>query len=522
MKASILLITPVLFILVGYAYADDTVVILNTEQGRLVLEFFPEDAPNHVNNFVMLAEDGFYTNTLFHRIIPGFMIQGGDPNTISGDASTWGTGGPSHTVDAEFNDIMHNRGILSMARSANPDSAGSQFFIVHQDSVFLDGAYTAFGRLATLDSYDTLDSIANTATSPDDQPIIPDSVRISSVEVTTRNDAVSLGIPIMDQSPPARMGMEPMVDPTDTGAYTNKDLNFSIQFPTGWIVQHPEGTELPDVVAVGDTTTSAIPPSIAIYVESSGNHTFATTVEKKISDVQEFADAGNIIIENQEMSALGNRESFVADVSLTQKFGADTVKLREVTVMDEPTNIVYTFLFSASVVDFETHVVQFDETLRSFDTITKPEPPTTPQETDTGGGCLIATAAFGSEMAPQVQQLREIRDRYITQTKSGSDFITSFNTLYYTFSPTIADLQRENAAFRDMIKHLITPAINTLTILEHVPLDTDERVLLYGSLTIILVIFSYVGPSAFLLYGIRRLNRLYSAQKTTTHLTTDQ
>lgn len=526
MKASALLITPAVFILFGFAYADDSVVILNTEHGRLVFEFFPEDAPNHVNNFVTLAGDGFYTNTIFHRIIPGFMIQGGDPNTVSGDESTWGTGGPPHTLDAEFNDIMHNRGILSMARSTDPNSAGSQFFIVHQDSGHLDGAYTVFGRLATHDSFDTLDSIANTATSTNNRPLIPDGVRILSVEVTTRNEAISLGIPIIDQNPPTRTGDESLLDGIGGGAYTNDELNLTIQFPEGWIVQHLEGEGLPDVVAISTTTSSALPTSIAVYVDSAGNHTFSNMVEGKIRDVQEHAEAGNLIIENQELSALGEREAFVADVSLTETISDTDVKMREVTVMDLPTNTIYTFLFSTSAADFERSLVQFDEALQTFDTIVKPQTTaavteqetttTTEQQTDTGGGCLIATAAFGSEMAPQVQQLREIRDKHITQTTSGSDFIASFNTLYYTFSPTISDYQRENAVFRDMIKHLITPTINALSVLEYAPLDTEERVLAYGSLTIILVVFSYIGPSAFLMYGARRLHHIHGAKKDAT------
>ena len=130
----------------------DPVVILETSLGDIVIEFFPNDAPKHVKNFIILSQNGFYDGVLFHRIIPGFMIQGGDPNTINGDPNTWGTGGPTTIVDAEFNTIKHNRGIVSMARSADPNSGGSQFFIVHADSNFLDEQYTVFGRIATEES----------------------------------------------------------------------------------------------------------------------------------------------------------------------------------------------------------------------------------------------------------------------------------------------------------------------------------------------------------------------------------
>ena len=107
----------------------DPVVVIETELGQIVIEFFPGGAPMHVQNFITLAKSGSYDGTIFHRIIPGFMIQGGDPNTVEGDPGTWGMGGPDTMLDAEFNNIKHNRGIVSMARSADPNSAGSQFFI---------------------------------------------------------------------------------------------------------------------------------------------------------------------------------------------------------------------------------------------------------------------------------------------------------------------------------------------------------------------------------------------------------
>ena len=100
----------------AFAQSEDKLAILETSQGNIVIEFFPDDAPNHVSNFMNLTETGFYDGVLFHRIIPGFMIQGGDPNTIDGDPSSWGIGGPPYSINAEFNDIKHNRGIVSMAR----------------------------------------------------------------------------------------------------------------------------------------------------------------------------------------------------------------------------------------------------------------------------------------------------------------------------------------------------------------------------------------------------------------------
>ena len=124
-------------------------VIITMNGGTFFIEFFPEEAPNTVHNFLKLVESGYYDGIVFHRIIPGFMIQTGDPNTKDPDVdrSLWGQGGPGYQINEEFNTIQHDRGIVSMARSNHPDSAGSQFFIVLEDSNHLDGQYTAFGRL---------------------------------------------------------------------------------------------------------------------------------------------------------------------------------------------------------------------------------------------------------------------------------------------------------------------------------------------------------------------------------------
>ncbi len=128
--------------------------ILKTKFGDIHIKFYPDVAPNHVANFIKLAKSGFYDGTIFHRVIPGFMIQGGDPNTKSSlRKDTYGQGGPKDEkgnpvlLKAEFNDTFHKRGIVSMARANEPDTAGSQFFIVVEPSPFLDGKYTAFGEV---------------------------------------------------------------------------------------------------------------------------------------------------------------------------------------------------------------------------------------------------------------------------------------------------------------------------------------------------------------------------------------
>jgi peptidyl-prolyl cis-trans isomerase B (cyclophilin B) len=151
------------------AATSKDVAIIKTSEGTMVAEFFPEDAPKTVENFKKLSKEGFYDGTCFHRVIKGFMIQGGDPLTKDpSKEGAWGTGGPGYNIKAEFNDKPHVRGTLSMARSASPDSAGSQFFICHGDPRFLDHQYTVFGKL--IKGEDVLDKIANTPTHAPDRP----------------------------------------------------------------------------------------------------------------------------------------------------------------------------------------------------------------------------------------------------------------------------------------------------------------------------------------------------------------
>jgi peptidyl-prolyl cis-trans isomerase B (cyclophilin B) len=154
-----------------YAKARATI---STKFGKIVIQFFPDVAPIHVKNFITLAEAGFYNGTPFHRVIPDFMIQGGDPQGN-------GTGGPGYTIPAEFTDKKrHTRGVLSMARAADPNSAGSQFFIVVKDSFFLDRQYTIFGEV--VEGMDVADKIVNVPRNAQDRPNEP--VLMTEVKVS--------------------------------------------------------------------------------------------------------------------------------------------------------------------------------------------------------------------------------------------------------------------------------------------------------------------------------------------------
>jgi peptidyl-prolyl cis-trans isomerase B (cyclophilin B) len=158
----------------------ETRAVIETKFGNIELKFFPDVAPNHVNNFIELAKKGSYDGTTFHRVIPGFMIQGGDPNSKDPDRSKHGMGGPGYTIKAEFNEKPHKRGILSMARAANPDSAGSQFFICVADAPFLNRQYTVFGEVVS--GMEVADKIVNQPRDGRDNPIERIEMKVRVVE----------------------------------------------------------------------------------------------------------------------------------------------------------------------------------------------------------------------------------------------------------------------------------------------------------------------------------------------------
>jgi peptidyl-prolyl cis-trans isomerase B (cyclophilin B) len=158
----------------------ETKAIIETKFGNIERRFFPDAAPQHVNNFIDLAKKGFYDGTTFHRVIPGFMIQGGDPNSKNPDRSKHGTGGPGYTIKAEFNEKPHKRGVLSMARSSHPDSAGSQFFICVADSFFLDKKYTVFGEVVS--GMEVSDKIVSQPRDKADNPLEKIEMKVKIVE----------------------------------------------------------------------------------------------------------------------------------------------------------------------------------------------------------------------------------------------------------------------------------------------------------------------------------------------------
>jgi len=167
---------------------DSEVAVLDTTMGKIVLEFFPNAAPNHVANFKKLARQGFYDGSQFHRVIEGFMIQGGDPNSKDNDPSNDGTGNAGYQIKAEFNTISHKKGIVSMARGAySVDSASCQFFIMLADTPRLDGQYTVFGKV--IEGMDVVEKIGKVKVDSKDHPVQPVVMKKVTIEKRTTETA---------------------------------------------------------------------------------------------------------------------------------------------------------------------------------------------------------------------------------------------------------------------------------------------------------------------------------------------
>ena len=482
----------------------DPIVILETTQGEIIIELFQIDAPKHSENFILLVRNEYYDGTLFHRIIPGFMIQSGDPNSIDGDPNSWGTGGKgalSDKINAEFNNIKHDRGIVSMARSADPNSAGSQFFIVHKDSHFLDEEYTVFGRIVTESSFETLDKIAAVQTGTNDRPVNPEQVKIIRANVVERSSISN----IMTLSEPSRTGSTVTATPEFT-IFENQELDVKFSAPVGWMLQQPSKSNpnAPDVVAVGPQM-DGFNPNISLTIDDATGKTLDDLIFEKNQNLDQAVYLNKLEIINQEKI-----KSNVFQTEAVSSFVTNGVELKikfiEAVVLINDKS--YTFTYSNTVDNFNNDFSKFNESLNSFEILsqqsTKSTEENTNEQSEEGGGCLIATATYGSELAPQVQMLREIRDNQLMNTESGSAFMSGFNELYYSFSPTIADMERENPMFKEIVKAGLTPMLSTLTIMENA--ETESEVLGLGLSVIALNLGMYIGLPAIVIFGIKKRN----------------
>jgi len=508
-------------------------VLITTNMGTFMIELFPEDAPNTVNNFLKLVESDYYDGIVFHRIIPNFMIQTGDPNTIGPDSNRdlWGQGGPGYQINEEFNTIQHDRGVVSMARSQHVDSAGSQFFIVHKDNNQLDGKYTVFGRLVPGLPH-ALDKIASLPTNDRNQPIDASQATIIKTSIIDGFSTANFPSPDRNTSLVKKLKIEGGI--TERYLNTLHDIKFDI--PYRWKVIEVGGDNLN--LAVEPTPLehnvqqmideTGYTPQILIgsaprnpSAESAG----VSTAFFSIKGGEDPKILSNYIFEND-----AGRKAHLVISTQNMETPTETVQFKIAQIHFSNSDTTYSIIHINLTEWFRYEINSFDFTAKNFeimidgqmqniefghhpvfnqliiDSRLKPAPESLPPAKV--GGCLIATATFGSEMAPQVQFLREIRDNTVLQTESGTNFMTSFNQFYYSFSPAIADYERENPAFKEAVKIALTPLLTSLTLLQYVDIDSESEMLGYGISIILLNIGMYFIAPAILITKIRSFYKL--------------
>jgi len=372
---SITLIVLLLSNLIPPIFSDSKVAVIETKFGNMVIEFFPNDAPKTVDNFIKLAESGFYDGTLFHRIIHDFMIQGGDP--LSKDSrliQQWGTGDAGYTIPAEFNDIKHKRGIVSMARNADPNSGSSQFFIVQKDSTFLDGKYTVFGRLITQESYDVLDSIASLETVSDQASSVPVDVplnygdaEIHSIKIKNYSEISN----ILNLGEPERFVSHSTLD--KSGNYQNTLYGFSFHIPENWTIQEPEKTqpESPDVVVVGPAA-DGFTPVVAFLIENTNGTSLDEHVKNTRKNLQVVIDAGRLEILSEENKQIKGYDAHITEAKggFVSKDKILIIKYKEIVIKNN--DKFYTLTYTNQEKNFDSDLSIFNAVLDSFETSSKP------------------------------------------------------------------------------------------------------------------------------------------------------
>ena len=459
------------------------IVTLETRAGQIAIELFWDDAPRHAANFADLASEGFYDGTVFHRIIPGFMIQGGDPLTREGEATMerWGTGGPPDSLDQEFNDIQHVRGIVSMARSADPDSAGSQFFIVHADSGFLDGQYTVFGRVVTQEGLDALDTIALLPTGPADRPIDWQAAVIESVRPVPASE-----LNMLELGEPARTAPPPTAAPA---RYDSEDLEFSFEPPVGWLLQEPTGEDAPDVVVL--MPGPELPPAISFTVRQAEGRTLDDLVAAKAEELEPAVESGALTVLSTRERAIGGLDASV--LSVRSDLFETGIRFTEATAVSGER--IYLITYTAAEPDHDRYLADYEAVLSSVEFAGVSQP---------GGGCLIATAAHGTELAPAVQRLREVREG-LAGTGAGSAFLSAFNHAYYSFSPAVADLERQSPELRALVRAAAAPMVLALGIVS--PAQTEAQFVALGVLALLANAAMYAGAPAAAVLVTKSLGR---------------
>ena len=289
--------------------------------------------------------------------------------------------------------------------------------------------------------------------------------------------------------------------------YSDQKLGVFFTVPEGWSIQYPQKTkpDVPDIVVVGPIN-AGMNPTISIIIDSTDGESLEYRFAKKMNTLQQPIDEGLLEIISEEKTTVNNKEAYVVQALGKFEVGNNTINVKFNQVLIATPEKFYTLTYTNEENNFENHLEKFNTVLNSFVIQSETEENSNDETTTAkGGGCLIATATFGSELSPQVQQLREIRDNSLLKTNSGSAFMKPFNQFYYSFSPTIADWERQNPVFKEAVKLTITPLIASLSILNYVDMDSEAEVQGYGIGIIMMNVGMYFIVPAVTIIQLKKL-----------------
>ena len=472
------------------------------------------------------------------------MIQAGDPNTKDpeSDRSLWGSGGPGYTINEEFNTIQHDRGVISMARQDHPDSAGSQFFIMHRNSNFLDGQYTAFGRLVPGLPH-ALDIVASLKTDEGNAPLDVSRATIIKATILDSFSTADFGSPDRNVS----ITKQIKVAGGHTVNYYNYLHSVSFDVPYRWALSGEEAGDYLNIILEPSLLEhnvqlqiqeTGFTPQVLIVSEEAdpGISAGVSTAFFSIKEGEEPKILSNYVFENKD-----GMKAHLLVTTQDYQTPTGTLQFKVMQLHFLSSELSYSLIYVNLTDWFRYEINAFVQTVNNFEVLidgelqpinfgrdpiflqlvadakAKVDPESLPEGYESkipgltgteNGGCLIATAAYGSELASQVQQLRELRDNTVLQTESGSAFMAGFNQFYYSFSPMIADYERENPAFRETVKLILTPLLTSLTLLQYVDIDSESEMLGYGISVILLNIGIYFVAPAVLITKIRSFYKL--------------
>ena len=290
-------------------------------------------------------------------------------------------------------------------------------------------------------------------------------------------------------------------------SFYNKNYHFKIDYPSKWIVIEPTKNDqqvIVPIVTLLNKDDPSFPTNIHILTETVQNFTLSSYYDVNFLQIKEYFGPLGLEVQEQGNTTINDNPAFFIQYGwTTQSYNNATLQLVAKQYLLQKDDTFYVITYTQPQESSKVSLSQFEEIISTWQFLDKDTNNVTSSDQPKKGGCLIATAAYGSEFAPQVQQLREVRDNVLYSTYSGSAFMTGFDSVYYTFSPTVADWEKENSFFKEAVKIAITPLVSTLSILNYIDIHSEAEMLAYGFGIILLNTAIYFGVPAFFILNLK-------------------